>query len=129
MNPKLSAAYSAKRMAKGGAVSCSHGGPIHCDMGCYAQGGEVMKSSMYSSKDLIANLMAKKMDSMMDDEDEAEEHRYEQDAKDFSVDDMEDPLYAQGGLVDGEDDLKEAPQTMMEHLMDRMKKKKMMKRA
>lgn len=26
--------------AKGG-MMCAHGGPVHCDMGCYAEGGEV----------------------------------------------------------------------------------------
>lgn len=28
-------------MAKGGKVMCAHGGPVHCDMGCYNEGGEV----------------------------------------------------------------------------------------
>lgn len=28
-------------MAKGGMASCAHGGPVHCNMGCYAEGGGV----------------------------------------------------------------------------------------
>jgi hypothetical protein len=33
-----------QKMAKGGMMeeSCEHGGPKHCAMGCYADGGEVM---------------------------------------------------------------------------------------
>lgn len=30
------------KFAEGGEVMCAHGGPVHCDMGCYAEGGEVM---------------------------------------------------------------------------------------
>lgn len=31
---------------------CAHGGPVHCDMGCYAEGGEVMdKESMEGEVD------------------------------------------------------------------------------
>lgn len=32
----------ASKFADGGEVMCAHGGPVHCDMGCYAEGGEVM---------------------------------------------------------------------------------------
>ena len=30
-----------KMMAQGGMASCAHGGPVHCNMGCYAEGGGV----------------------------------------------------------------------------------------
>lgn len=29
------------KLAKGGMASCAHGGPVHCNMGCYAEGGGV----------------------------------------------------------------------------------------
>lgn len=32
----------ASGFAEGGEVECAHGGPVHCAMGCYAEGGEVM---------------------------------------------------------------------------------------
>ena len=32
----------ASKFAEGGEVGCAHGGPVHCAMGCYAEGGEVM---------------------------------------------------------------------------------------
>jgi hypothetical protein len=31
----------AREKADGGKVMCAHGGPMKCDMGCYAEGGEV----------------------------------------------------------------------------------------
>ena len=41
----LAIAYSVKKrnkqMAGGGKVHCAHGGPAHCNMGCYDEGGEV----------------------------------------------------------------------------------------
>lgn len=33
--------HVAYKKAKGGQVKCAHGGPMHCDMGCYAKGGDV----------------------------------------------------------------------------------------
>lgn len=39
---KFKAFKKASGFAKGGEVMCAHGGPVHCDMGCYAEGGEVM---------------------------------------------------------------------------------------
>jgi hypothetical protein len=30
-----------KMMAKGGMAECAHGGPVKCNAGCYAEGGEV----------------------------------------------------------------------------------------
>lgn len=60
-DPKQAAAiaYSVRRkamqkMAKGGEVACEHGGPEHCAMGCYAEGGEV--ESHMSRPDYIDEL-------------------------------------------------------------------------
>lgn len=39
---KLKKFKQSSGFAKGGEVMCAHGGPVHCDMGCYAEGGEVM---------------------------------------------------------------------------------------
>jgi len=39
---KYKAFKKSSGFAKGGEVMCAHGGPVHCDMGCYAEGGEVM---------------------------------------------------------------------------------------
>lgn len=42
----LAIAYSVKKrankMASGGMAHCAHGGPAYCNVGCYADGGEVM---------------------------------------------------------------------------------------
>lgn len=39
-------AYMTHRFAKGGMMKCAHGGPVSCNAGCYADGGEVMKEGM-----------------------------------------------------------------------------------
>lgn len=148
MNPKLAAAYGAHRMAKGGAMKCAHGGPMKCAIGCYAKGGMIDDDEDNGSVDEDANveymarggmarpglakkIMAKKMahggllSDDYDENDDSEEPMAMQAQKDYAFDDLEDPLYAEGGEIMSGDDIREEPQTMIEHIMDRMKKKAM----
>lgn len=135
MNPKLAMAYNMKKVAHkaSGGQMCAHGGPAMCAMGCYAEGGDVeepgphkdmMKHPMHSSKGIVDRMMAKKMakGGMVENDEEDMLPSHEK-ALHYAYDDMEDPLYAEGGMVGGEDEVEAKPTTMIEHIMDRMKKK------
>lgn len=39
-----------KMMAKGGMAQCAHGGPAHCNAGCYSEGGEVHETEKKAMK-------------------------------------------------------------------------------
>lgn len=67
------------------------------------------------------------IDDEAEENDQSEPWLYEQGSKDYAFDDMEDPLYADGGEVGSEDEVEAAPSTMIEHIMDRMRKKGTMK--
>src|ERR1700753_1051311 len=104
MNPKLAAAYGAKRMASKGMMKCAHGGPLMCSKGCYAKGGmveadddvdsdaDVSFMSRGGMASLSPQMMAQKIrmqkmakgGMVMDDENnEEEDERYHEDSKDF----------------------------------------------